>query len=260
LVEISAPSLQYQTELQQTFILSNEKQYLPLSEFVSLGTATDYKYLNAGSSGEFLPLKLHNYSGSISEFETKTHKVLAQFPELSVSFGGTIYTTQKLLGELGKVLIISVLLLYFILAAQFDSLILPLLILIEIPIDIAAAGFALWAFGSSLNVMSAIGMVVMSGIIINDSILKIDVINRLMKYEGMNMEDAMHEGGKRRFRSIVMTSMTTILALAPLFFSTGLGNELQKPLAITLIVGLLVGLPVSLYLVPYLYKLLRKFS
>ncbi|HAN77265.1 MAG TPA: hypothetical protein DCQ31_05560 [Bacteroidales bacterium] len=81
-----------------------------------------------------------------------------------------------------------------------------------------------------------------------------------MKYEGMNMEDAMHEGGKRRFRSIVMTSMTTILALAPLFFSTGLGNELQKPLAITLIGGLLVGLPVSLYLVPYLYKLLRKFS
>jgi multidrug efflux pump subunit AcrB len=92
----------------------------------------------------------------------------------------------------------------------------------------------------------------MSGIIINDSIIKIDTINRL-RASGMPTSQAVYEAGYRRFNPIIMTSLTTILALIPLLFGSGLGVELQRPLAVALIGGMAVGTVVSLYLIPVMY-------
>ena len=103
--------------------------------------------------------------------------------------------------------------LYFILASQFESLTLPLIVLIEIPIDVAMTLLALWICGISLNLMSMIGIVVMSGIVINDSILKIDTIIRLQQ-QGFPLPE---EGGVRRLKPILMTSLTTIFAFDPFF-------------------------------------------
>ena len=108
----------------------------------------------------------------------------------------------------------AILMLYFILAAQFESLTLPIILLVEIPLDVAFTILILWLSGISLNLMSMIGIVVMSGIVINDSILKIDTIMRLQR-SGLALEDAIHEGGVRRLKPILMTSLTTIFALRP---------------------------------------------
>ena len=169
-----------------------------------------------------------------------------------VRFSGSVFTNIKLLKEIGILLIISVLLLYFILAAQFESLVQPLLVLMEIPIDFAAALMVLYVTGQSLNLMSAMGMVIMTGIIITDSILKLDVINQL-RYEGYPLLEAIRTGGHRRLRAIIMTSLTSILAMIPLLFSNDLGSELQKPFSYALIGGMVVGTVVSLYLVPLVY-------
>lgn len=133
--------------------------------------------------------------------------------------------------ELISVLAVSILLLYFILAAQFESLLQPLIVLIELPIDIASALAIVWLFGGTLNLMTMIGLVVMGGIVVNDSILKIDTINRLRK-DGLDLMEAISEGGKRRLKPIVMTSITTMLALVPILFGHDLGSELQQPLAV----------------------------
>jgi multidrug efflux pump subunit AcrB len=100
--------------------------------------------------------------------------------------------------------------------------------------------------------MSVIGIVIMSGIIINDSILKIDVINQLRK-EGYPLIEAIWEGGHRRLRAILMTSLTSVLAMIPLLFSNDLGSELQKPFSYALIGGMVIGTIVSLFFVPLVY-------
>ncbi len=105
--------------------------------------------------------------------------------------------------------------------------------------------------------MSLIGIIVMSGIIINDSILKIDTINRL-RNQGYSLMKALVVGGQRRFKPIIMTSLTTILALLPFLFITGLGADLQKPLALAVIGGMIVGTMVSLYFIPLFYYYLKK--
>ena len=122
----------------------------------------------------------------------------------------------------------------------------------EIPIDIAFALVLLWMTGNTLNLMSAIGLIVSSGIIINDSILKLDMINVLRK-QGVPLVEAIHTAGVKRLRAIIMTSLTTILAMVPLLFSFDLGSELQKPLAVGMIGTMVIGMLVSLFVVPVVY-------
>ena len=107
-------------------------------------------------------------------------------------------------------------------------------------------------FGESLNMMSMIGLVVMAGITINDSILKIDTINRL-RAGGMSLIRALFTAGHYRLKPILMTSITTIFALVPILFISGMGGDLQKPLALVVMGGLGLGTLVSLYFIPVLY-------
>ena len=120
-------------------------------------------------------------------------------------------SNKEMLEELTVILFVSILLMYFILAAQFESFVQPLIVLMEIPIDVAFALLLLWVCGHTLNLMSAIGLIVTCGIIINDSILKLDAINELRK-EGVPLMEAIHEAGRRRLRPIIMTSLTTMPA------------------------------------------------
>ena len=109
----------------------------------------------------------------------------------------------------------------------------------------------------SIDLMSMIGIVVMSGIVINDSILKIDTIIQLQR-QGNSLIRSLLMAGKRRLKPILMTSLTTILALVPVLLTGGLGGELQAPLAVALIGGMLLGTLVSLYFIPLSYYYLAK--
>ena len=157
-----------------------------------------------------------------------------------------------MLGELVVILLVSMLLMYFILSSQFESFLQPLIVLAEIPIDIGFALVLLWLTGHTLNLMSAIGLIVTSGIIINDSILKLDMINELRK-QGIPLMEAIHTAGVKRLRAIIMTSLTTIFAMVPLLFSFDLGSELQKPLALAMIGTMVIGVLVSLFIIPLVY-------
>jgi len=106
--------------------------------------------------------------------------------------------------------------------------------------------------GQTMNLMSAIGIVVTCGVVINDSILKLDAVNEYRK-AGWKLMDAIHEAGRRRLRAIVMTSLTTIIAMVPMLFSSDIGAELQQPLAIAMIAAMCIGTLVSLFVVPFIY-------
>ncbi|HBG80447.1 efflux RND transporter permease subunit [Petrimonas sulfuriphila] len=245
-----------QQVLRETLVKTNTTSgnpgtMIPLQSLVKVHRGEDIKTIVAGKNGEYIPMNYYNVKHPetlIKNAET----VIRQDNVWEAAFSGSFFSNRKMLGELVVILLVSVLLMYFILSSQFENFLQPLIVLVEIPIDIAFALVLLWVTGHTLNLMSAIGLIVSSGIIINDSILKLDMINELRK-QGVPLMEAIHTGGVKRLRAIIMTSLTTILAMVPLLFSFDLGSELQKPLAIGMIGTMVIGMLVSLFVVPVVY-------
>jgi multidrug efflux pump subunit AcrB len=228
---------------------------LPLSAFVGATPSSDLKTITAGKAGVFVPFyypETNQAKKIIEKAET-----LRATPDWEINFSGAYFTNSKMINQLIIILFVSLLLMYFILTAQFGNFKQPLIVLIEIPIDIAAALGLLLVCGHTLNLMSCIGIVVTCGIVINDSILKVDVMNQLRR-EGLPLVEAIHEAGRRRMKAIVMTSLTSIVCMLPLLFTGDLGSQLEKPLALATIGGMLIGTPVSLFVVPLVYYLIYR--
>ena len=241
--------------INRTLIRANagteEERQIPLSSFISIASTEGLKTLIAGKNGEYIPISYQSVVAPES-LMNKTKEEINKTSLWDVSFSGSYFSNKKMINELIVILIISILLMYFILAAQFESFLQPLIVFIEIPIDVAFALICLWIFGHTLNLMSAIGIVVTCGIIINDSILKIDMINELRK-QGVPIMEAIHTAGHRRLRAIIMTALTSILAFVPMMFTGDLGSEIQKPLAIAMISSMIIGTVVSLSIIPLVY-------
>ena len=230
---------------------------VPLEILLKETRNRDLKQITSGVDGEFYPLVLDVKGKEARRVMNAVQKVVRQDDRFDVSFSGTYFTNREMIKELCGVLVISILLLFFILAAQFESLVQPFIILSELIIDIFAVLGILWIFGESLNLMSMIGMVVMCGIVINDSILKVDTINRLRE-KGYGLKRAILEAGSRRLKAIIMTSLTTILAIAPFLVRGDMGSDLQYPLSLALISGMIAGTFVSVFFVPLAYYVIYK--
>jgi len=230
---------------------NGQSNRVPLSAFVSVTPSEDLKTIVAGKNGEYTPLEFYN-TRQVKNIMQASRETVNGSNRWEVDFSGTFFSNKKMLNELIVILIISILLMYFILAAQFESFVQPLLVLLELPIDITASLALLYIFGQTMNLMSAIGIVVSCGVIINDSILKVDVMNQLRK-EGHPLMDAIHTAGRRRLKAILMTNLTAVVCMAPLLFSYSMGAELEKPLAIATMGGMTVGTAVSLLVVPLAY-------
>lgn len=243
--------------LNETMLKINDSTYYNLDQFVRVANGQDLKTITAGKEGEYYSIDLAIDEDHEESTMAKIRSVVDKDPQYNVLFSGSLAKDRVLVKELAIVLGITLLLLYFILASQFESLTLPLIILLEIPLSMAGAFLFLLFFGMSINLMSMTGIVVMSGIVINDSILKIDTIIQLQR-QGHGLMKALLVAGQRRLKPILMTSLTTILALVPILFTSGLGGELQAPLAVALIGGMLMGTVVSLYFIPLCYYYLAK--
>ena len=229
---------------------------IPLSALAtSVQTETPVSIV-AGKDGEYIPL-VYTTAPYPEQLVSDVRSAVDTDKRWRVGFSGTYFSNAEMMRELLVVLAVSILLMYFILSAQFESFTLPLIVLLEIPIDTAFALLLLMACGHTLNLMSAIGIITTCGVIINDSILKLDAIGELRR-TGMPMMEAVHTAGRRRLRPIIMTSLTTILAMAPLLFAHDMGSELQKPLAIAMIGTMGIGTLVSLFFIPLVYVMVSK--
>lgn len=226
--------------------------YVPLRELVLAIPAKDLKNITAGKNGEYIPMEFYEVKDAPELMQQVKQVVNKNDKKWEVDFSGSFFSNEKMMGELAVILFVSILLMYFILCAQFESFLQPLIVLLEIPIDTAFALVALWIFGHTLNLMSGIGIIVTCGIVVNDSILKLDAINELRK-TGMPLKEAIHTAGSRRLRAIVMTSLTTIFAMVPMLFTSDMGSEMQQPLSIAMIGSMLIGTLVSLFIIPLIY-------
>lgn len=235
---------------------------IPLEYLVKESRKEDYKHLTAGDEGEYAAIDIETAGdGEVRKVMDYVSRITDDDAgNLQATFTGNYFSSRTMVWELAMVMLVAVMLLYFILAAQFESLLQPVIILAEVVIDVALVMLALFVCGETLNVMSMIGMVVMCGIIINDSILKVDTINRLYRQavaaNGVTRVTLLRSivtAGHQRLRPIIMTSLTTILAILPLLQRGDMGSALQFPLSFTIIVGMTVGTMVSLFFVPLVY-------
>ena len=171
--------------------------------------------------------------------------------------GGSVEVFQQSLFGVALSLALSLLLVYLILAAQFENLVQPLIILISVPLAAAGVAFVLGLTGQSINLMSLMGTVVLVGIVVNDAIIKTDFINQ-RRAAGSPIREAIMAAGHDRVRPILMTTITTVLGLLPLAMGFGQGAELRAPLAIAIIGGLTSASVLTLFVVPVLYSIFAR--
>ena len=162
---------------------------------------------------------------------------------------------QDVFDELELVLLLAALLVYLVMAAQFESLLHPFIIICSLPLAFGGSIIALLLTGNSLNVPALIGAVVLAGILVNNGIIMVDFINQQRRLHGVPLNEAIITGATTRLRPILMTTITTILGLIPLALALGEGSQLQAPMAIVIIGGQITGTALLLAVIPAIYRL-----
>lgn len=230
---------------------------IPLGLLLTEHAGSDFKRLYASDGGEFFPIDIADAQGKSAQLLGFAKHYTSAHDGLRLTATGAYFSGRQLTNKLMGVLAVSVALLFLILAAQFESLVQPLIILSEIIIDMFLVMVVLLVTGQTLNVMSMTGLIVMAGVVINDSILKVDTINR-HRHAGMPLLRAVAAAGRERLVPIIMTSLTTILAMLPFMRGGSMGADLQYPLSLAVITGMVVGTLVSIFYVPLVYYVIYK--
>ncbi|MCR5459139.1 MAG: efflux RND transporter permease subunit [Acetatifactor sp.] len=181
-----------------------------------------------------------------------------QMPEgYRLVFSGENETINDAMGQLILMLILAVVFMYLIMVAQFQSLLSPFIIMFTIPLAFTGGFLGLYFSKSEISVVAMIGFVMLSGIIVNNGIVLIDYMNQL-RDEGMSRREAILTAGKTRLRPVLMTALTTILALSTMVFSNDMGSAMGKPMAIVTIGGLLYGTVLTLVVIPCVYDIFTR--
>ncbi len=176
----------------------------------------------------------------------------------SWAFSGDSERMMETFAGLGIALLLAVALVYMIMAAEFESLIYPFIVMFSIPIALTGGLFGLFVTGVSLNITSYLGLIMLAGIVINNAIVLIDYINLLIKERGMSVTEAILTAGPVRLRPILMSVLTTVLGLLPMVITKGQGSELMAGLGTVVVFGLTLSTLVTLLLIPTIYAMIRK--
>jgi HAE1 family hydrophobic/amphiphilic exporter-1 len=179
-------------------------------------------------------------------------------PDFSVGFGSEVEEQAKSFRQLQMVLILAVLLVYAVMASQYESLRDPFIIMFSVPTAAIGVVLSLLVTGTSFSMQAYIGVIMLAGIVVSNAILLVDYVNTLRRRDGMPLREAVELGGRTRLRPILMTSIATMLGLVPMAIGIGEGGELQAPLARVVIGGLLASTMVTLVLVPAVYTVFEE--
>jgi len=174
---------------------------------------------------------------------------------VSVELGGQNEEMDSSFRSLRLAVLLAVFLVYLVMAAQFESFVYPLIIMVTVPLALTGAIYGLYLRDLPVSVIAVIGSIMLAGIVVNNGIVLVDRINQLRR-RGLELAEAVQAAGAERLRPILMTTATTVLGLLPMALGLGEGAELRAPLAVTVISGLLLATGLTLVVVPVIYTLL----
>lgn len=187
----------------------------------------------------------------------KELKTIELPPGIMINIAGAFEDQQKSFQDLGLLLLLSIILVYLVMAAQFESFRSPFIIMFSIPFSFSGVALALFLTNTTMSVIAGLGAVLLTGIVVKNGIVLVDYIN-LMRDRGHELYEAIAISGRNRLRPILMTALTTIFSMVPLAIFAGEGSELWQPLGISVIGGLTFSTIVSLYFIPALYAIFAK--
>lgn len=235
---------------------------IPLSQIAQLSIVKGPVQINRESQERVVTVTSQIVGRDLGSITTDINAKLQEYqmPEgYYYNIGGENEEMMEAFGQLALALILAVILIYMVMAAQFESLIYPFIIMFTIPLAFAGGALGLFITRRSLGVTSLIGVIILSGIVVNNGIVLIDYINTLRR-EGKERLEAITIAGPIRLRPILMTTLTTVLGLVPLALGIGEGAELMAPMATVVIGGLLLSTILTLVLVPVIYTVFDDLS
>ena len=175
---------------------------------------------------------------------------------ITLELGGSIEDQGEAFGDIGTLLILIVVLVYIVMATQFESLVYPFIIMFTLPFAMSGVFIALWLTNTPLSIIALIGAIMLVGIVTKNGIVMVDYMNLLVE-RGMHVGDAVIAGGKSRLRPVLMTSLTTVLGMMPMAMGIGEGSEIWQPMGISVVGGLLMSTLLTLFIIPALYAMLE---
>ena len=236
-------------------------QTIKLSEICSVDEYWAPPKIVRKSRQRIVTVKVTPYETSLGELaEAINTQVLPKIDKpsgYSIRLAGSYEDQQESFGKLGMLGALILILVYIVMASQFESFSKPAIIMFTVPFALSGVILALWMTGVSLDMIGALGIVLLVGIVVKNGIVLVDYIN-LMRERGEDLNDAIQMSGQSRLRPVLMTAFTTILGMVPMAVSQGEGAEMWRPLGIVVIGGLTISTFLTLYIVPVIYGAMSK--
>ena len=248
------------TDIQDLTIPTATGARIKLSEIASIEEYWAPQTIDRKSRQRYVRVISMPYETSLGELAAAIQAQVDQIPHpsgISVVLAGDFEDQQKTFKDIFSLLLLIILLVYIVMASQFESLGKPAVILLSIPFGLSGVILALWLTGTSLDMIGALGVVMLVGIVVKNGIVLVDYIN-LLRDRGHELSEAIAMAGASRLRPVLMTAFTTILGMLPMALSQGEGSEMWHPLGIVVMGGLLVSTIITLIVVPVMYALVSR--
>lgn len=231
---------------------------VPLSLVADVKIALAPQTINRLNQSRTVTITGGSRSGNTTGIYYAVEEILANYPlpeGVELETGGEMESMAESFGDLGFALIVALGLVYFVLASQFESFIMPVIIMMILPIGLLGSLFGLPLTGQAISIVALIGVIMLAGTVVNSSIVLIDYI-KIRRRRGEPKNDAILNACPRRVRPVLMTTLTTILGLLPMQFGMGEGSEMMAPMATVMITGMIVSTIVTLLFTPVYYSLI----
>lgn len=260
LVRLSEEDRNSISDLENLTIPTSAGKLIKLSELATIEEYFSPPEIERKTRQRMLTVKVTPFETSLGELAVAIQKEVSKLERpagVTVRYGGDYEEQQETFGDIGMLLALIIILVYVVMASQFESFSKPFIIMMSVPFAISGVILALWITGTSLDMIGALGVVMLVGIVVKNGIVLVDYIN-LMRDRGYELNEAIQLSGQSRLRPVLMTAFTTLLGMVPMAVSQGEGSEMWQPLGIVVIGGLLVSTLVTLIVVPVMYGIMLR--
>lgn len=249
------------TDLENMTIPSSTGRQIKLKELASIEEYWCPPQIDRRSRQRMVMVQITPYKTSLGELAEEVQAVIdrnIQAPQgITMKIGGSYEDQQETFGDMGLLLALIIMLVFIVMASQFESLTKPFIIMMSVPFAISGVILALWITNTTLDMIGALGVVMLVGIVVKNGIVLVDYIN-LMRDRGYELNEAIALSGQSRLRPVLMTAATTVLGMVPMALSTSEGSEMWIPMGIVVIGGLMVSTFVTLLIVPVMYAMMSR--
>jgi HAE1 family hydrophobic/amphiphilic exporter-1 len=260
LVQLDKPYRKQKDVLKNLMIPTFSGKMIPLQQVASIEQTNAPTTIFRESQERYVAVSCDLYDIDLSSAVSKIDGIIKSMAipsDFQVAIGGSAEDQRESFLYLTLALIAAILLVYMIMASQFESLIDPLIIMFTFPLSVIGVFVALFITGTTLSVMALVGLVMLAGIVVNNGIVLVDYINQLRR-QGIPLYEAVEKGGRIRLRPVLMTALTTILGMIPLALELASGSENWAPLARAVIGGLTTSTILTLFIIPIIYIIFER--